>query len=70
MEWAVPNFPLLSLCSRIGDNTFFVAASQVTEMLQGNIIAPYNIKSKVRDKSRPHPLQVIVSSTEDGVVKS
>ena len=53
MEWAVPNFPLsLSLCSRIGGNTFFVAASQVTEMLQGNIIAPYNIKSKVWDKSR------------------
>jgi len=41
-QWKPPR----GLSSRIGGNTFFVAASQVTEMLQGNIIAPYNIKSK------------------------
>ena len=34
---------------RIGGNTILVVASQVTEMLEGNSIAPYKfIKCKVR----------------------
>lgn len=34
---------------RIGSNTILVAARQVTEMLEGNSIAPYKfIKCKVR----------------------